>query len=206
MAKIHYDKDADLALIRARRSPSSATARRATRTRSTCSDSGVDVRVGLPTARKSRGQGRGRRARPSSSVAEAAALGRRHHDAGARHRRSPRSTSEHIAPHLTAGKTLMFAHGFNIRFGTIAPPTDVDVAHDRAQGARPPRARDVRGRRRHAGAVAVHQDATRPGARRWRWRTRKAHRRAPAPASSRPPSPRRPRPTCSASRPCCAAA
>ena len=33
-----------------------------------------------------------------------------------------------IAPHMTAGKTLMFAHGFNIHFGSIAPPTDVDVA------------------------------------------------------------------------------
>ena len=34
---------------------------------------------------------------------------------------------EAIAPHLTAGKMLMFAHGFNIRFGTIKPPADVDV-------------------------------------------------------------------------------
>jgi ketol-acid reductoisomerase len=33
-----------------------------------------------------------------------------------------------IAPHLTAGKTLMFAHGFNIRFGTITPPANVDVS------------------------------------------------------------------------------
>jgi ketol-acid reductoisomerase len=32
-----------------------------------------------------------------------------------------------IAPHLTAGKTLMFAHGFNIHFGQIVPPADVDV-------------------------------------------------------------------------------
>jgi len=29
---------------------------------------------------------------------------------------------------LKAGKTLMFAHGFNIRFGTITPPKDVDVS------------------------------------------------------------------------------
>ncbi len=32
-----------------------------------------------------------------------------------------------IAPGLTAGKTLMFAHGFNIHFGFIKPPADVDV-------------------------------------------------------------------------------
>ena len=33
-----------------------------------------------------------------------------------------------IAPHMTAGKTLMFAHGFNIHFKQIAPPTDIDVS------------------------------------------------------------------------------
>jgi len=33
-----------------------------------------------------------------------------------------------IAPHMTAGKTLMFAHGFNIHFQQIAPPKDVDVS------------------------------------------------------------------------------
>src|ERR671910_627988 len=33
-----------------------------------------------------------------------------------------------IAPNLTDGKTLMFAHGFNIRFGTIQPPVGVDVS------------------------------------------------------------------------------
>jgi ketol-acid reductoisomerase len=33
-----------------------------------------------------------------------------------------------IAPHLTAGKTLMFAHGFNIHFGQIHAPANVDVS------------------------------------------------------------------------------
>ena len=32
-----------------------------------------------------------------------------------------------IEPNLTAGKTLAFAHGFNIHFGQIVPPKDVDV-------------------------------------------------------------------------------
>jgi ketol-acid reductoisomerase len=35
---------------------------------------------------------------------------------------------ESIAPYLSAGKTLMFAHGFNIHFGQIVPPADVDVS------------------------------------------------------------------------------
>src|SRR5271165_386825 len=34
---------------------------------------------------------------------------------------------EEIAPHMTGGKTLMFAHGFNIHFGFIKPSQDVDV-------------------------------------------------------------------------------
>jgi ketol-acid reductoisomerase len=33
-----------------------------------------------------------------------------------------------IAPHMTPGKTLMFAHGFNIHFKQIAPPPGVDVS------------------------------------------------------------------------------
>ncbi len=35
---------------------------------------------------------------------------------------------EEIEPNLSAGKTLMFAHGFNIRYGTITPPANVDVS------------------------------------------------------------------------------
>jgi len=34
---------------------------------------------------------------------------------------------ESIEPNLTAGKMLMFAHGFNIHFNQIIPPKDVDV-------------------------------------------------------------------------------
>ena len=66
-----------------------------------------------------------------------------------------------IEPHLTAGKTLMFAHGFNIHFEFITPPEDVDVTHDRAQGSGPSRARTVH-RRAWAfpALVAVHQDAS----------------------------------------------
>src|SRR5882762_1651721 len=35
--------------------------------------------------------------------------------------------AQEIAPYMTKGKTLMFAHGFNIHFGQIKPPADVDV-------------------------------------------------------------------------------
>ena len=57
-----------------------------------------------------------------------------------------------IAPHLTAGKTLMFAHGFNIHFGQITPPDGCRCFHDRAQGSGPSRARAVHRRRGRSGA------------------------------------------------------
>ncbi len=39
----------------------------------------------------------------------------------------PKTYQESIAPHLTAGKALAFGHGFNVHFGRIKPPQDVDV-------------------------------------------------------------------------------
>jgi ketol-acid reductoisomerase len=33
-----------------------------------------------------------------------------------------------VAPHMKKGKTLMFAHGFNIHFNEIKPPADIDVS------------------------------------------------------------------------------
>jgi ketol-acid reductoisomerase len=39
----------------------------------------------------------------------------------------PELFTQQIAPHLAPGKMLMFAHGFNIRFGTVKPSKDIDV-------------------------------------------------------------------------------
>lgn len=65
-----------------------------------------------------------------------------------------------IAPHLTAGKCLLFAHGFNIRFNLINPPADVDVAMVAPKGP----GHLVRRTYTEGGGVpaliAVHQDAT----------------------------------------------
>jgi ketol-acid reductoisomerase len=67
---------------------------------------------------------------------------------------------QEIAPHLSAGKMLMFAHGFNIRFGTIHPPKNVDVTMiaPKAPGHRV-REVFVEGGGTPA-LLAVHQDAT----------------------------------------------
>src|SRR5258707_260253 len=65
-----------------------------------------------------------------------------------------------IGPHITAGKTLMFAHGFNIRYGQIVPPAGVDVSMI-APKAPGHRVREVFTQGGGVPAlVAVHQDAT----------------------------------------------
>ena len=65
-----------------------------------------------------------------------------------------------IAPNLTAGKTLLFTHGFNIHFGTITPPADVNVIMVAPKGP----GHTVRWEYERGGGVpalmAVHQDAT----------------------------------------------
>ncbi|MBI2873245.1 MAG: ketol-acid reductoisomerase [Chloroflexi bacterium] len=67
---------------------------------------------------------------------------------------------ESIQPHLNAGKTLMFAHGFNIHYKQIVPPANVDVSMiaPKAPGHRM-REIFVEGNGVPA-LVAVHQDAS----------------------------------------------
>jgi ketol-acid reductoisomerase len=65
-----------------------------------------------------------------------------------------------IAPHMTPGKTLMFAHGFNIHFQQIAPPVGVDVSMV-APKAPGHRVRELYTEGVGVPAlVAVHQDAS----------------------------------------------
>ena len=65
-----------------------------------------------------------------------------------------------IAPHLTKGKTLMFAHGFSIHFNVIKPPADVDVSMI-APKAPGHRMREVFTEGSGVpGLLAVHQDAS----------------------------------------------
>ena len=65
-----------------------------------------------------------------------------------------------IAPYLTAGKALAFAHGFNILYGRVVPPADVDVFMVAPKGpGHTVRSQYTAGRGVPA-LVAVHQDAT----------------------------------------------
>ncbi|HEX5635152.1 MAG TPA: ketol-acid reductoisomerase [Gemmatimonadales bacterium] len=67
---------------------------------------------------------------------------------------------EGIAPGLRKGKTLLFAHGFNIHFGEIVPPKDVDVAMIAPKSPGHLVRSEFEGGRGVPGLVAVHQDAS----------------------------------------------
>ena len=126
MATIYYDHDADLSLIQTKKVAIIGYGSQGHAHALNLKDSGVDVAVGLADGSK------------SSAKAQAAGLSVKSVAEAAKwadvimmlvpDTTTPKVYRESIAPHLTAGKTLMFAHGFNIRFGTVTPPKDVDVS------------------------------------------------------------------------------
>ena len=65
-----------------------------------------------------------------------------------------------IEPNLTAGKMLMFAHGFNIHFNQIIPPKDVDVTMIAPKGPGHTVRSEYQAGKGVPCLVAVHQDAT----------------------------------------------
>ncbi|HUK23368.1 MAG TPA: ketol-acid reductoisomerase [Terriglobales bacterium] len=126
MAKLYHDDDADLSLIQKKKVAIIGYGSQGHAHALNLKDSGVDVRVGLHESSKSRGKAQAA-GLTVTSVPEAAAW------ADVIMILIPDTTQPEvyqrdIAPHLSAGKTLMFAHGFNIRFGTITPPKGVDVS------------------------------------------------------------------------------
>lgn len=67
---------------------------------------------------------------------------------------------EGIAPYMTEGKSLVFAHGFNIHFGQIVPPKDVDVWMIAPKGpGHTVRSQFLEGKGVPC-LIAIHQDAT----------------------------------------------
>jgi ketol-acid reductoisomerase len=126
MATIFYDKDADLSLIKAKKVGIIGYGSQGHAHALNLHDSGVEVQVGLHPGSKSKAK------------AEAAGLkvGKNADVAAwadvimilAPDTKQPKLYQEDIEPHLKAGKTLMFGHGFNIRFETIKPPADVDIS------------------------------------------------------------------------------
>ncbi len=68
--------------------------------------------------------------------------------------------NESIAPNLKAGKSLVFAHGFNIHFGCIQPPADVNVFMVAPKGPGHTVRSQFQEGRGVPCLIAVHQDAT----------------------------------------------
>ena len=65
-----------------------------------------------------------------------------------------------VAPALAPGKTLMFAHGFNIHFGEIVPPAGVDVSMIAPKSPGHLVRSEYQAGRGVPGLVAIHQDAS----------------------------------------------
>src|ERR671911_1727947 len=158
MATIYYDKDADLSLIRSKKVAVIGYGSQGHAHALNLKDSGVTVAVGLPETSRSRAKATAA-GLTVKTVADAAGW------ADVIMVLVPDTTQaslyrDAIAPNLTDGKTLMFAHGFNIRFGTIAPPAGVDVSMiaPKSPGHRV-RELYVEGGGTPA-LLAVHQDAT----------------------------------------------
>jgi ketol-acid reductoisomerase len=89
-------------------------------------DSGLHVVVGLPAGSKSAAKAKAA-GLEVLSVSEAAHIADTIMILAPDHLQGDTYRND-IAPHMKKGKTLMFAHGFNIHFNEIKPPADVDVS------------------------------------------------------------------------------
>ncbi len=158
MANIYYDNDADLTLLNGKKIAIIGYGSQGHAHALNLKDSGCDVVVGLREGSKSCSKAE-EAGLTVLSVAEASAAA----DIImilVPDPVQPDLYKQDIAPHLSPGKTLMFAHGFNIRFYQIVPPPDVDVSMI-APKAPGHRMREVY---MESGGVpallAVHQDAS----------------------------------------------
>ena len=126
MAKLYYESDADPSLIQGRKVAVIGYGSQGHAHALNLAESGVDVRVGLRSGSASTQKATEAGLRVLS-VADASA------EADLIMILLPDTEQKsvydaEIAPHLSEGDAILFAHGFNIRFGQIVPPPGVDVA------------------------------------------------------------------------------
>lgn len=158
MATIFYDKDANPELIQSKKVAVIGFGSQGHAHALNLKESGVDVTVGLRPGSKNwaKAEAAGLKVVPVAAAAQwADVIMMLAPDTS-----QPAIYTESVEPYLTDGKTLMFAHGFNIRYGTITPPANVDVTMvaPKAPGHR------VRETYTEGGGtpclIAVHQDAS----------------------------------------------
>src|SRR5258708_22224172 len=158
MARIYYDRDADLGALSGRRVAVLGYGSQGHAHALNLRDSGVAVTVGLPAGSRSRARAAAEGLTvktPGEAAEEADIVMILTPDTG-----QARLFNEEVRPHLGPGDTLMFAHGVNIRFGTIEAPPGVDVSMI-APKAPGHRVREVfREGQGTPALLAVHRDAT----------------------------------------------
>jgi ketol-acid reductoisomerase len=158
MATLYYESDADPSLIAGRKVAILGYGSQGHAHALNLMESGVDVRVALREGSASRRKAEEAGLRVTSladAAAEADVIMILLPDT-----EQKAAYDEFVAPHLSDGDMLMFAHGFNIRFGQIVPPAGVDVTMVAPKGP----GHLVRRTYTEGGGVpslvAVHQDAT----------------------------------------------
>ncbi|MFU8891845.1 MAG: ketol-acid reductoisomerase [Anaerosomatales bacterium] len=125
MANVYYEKDCDLSLITDRKIAVIGYGSQGHAHALNLHDSGCDVRVGLRTSSASwdKVKADGLKVMTPREAAQ---------EADIIMMLTPDETQAHtyyaeIHESMSAGKVLAFAHGFNIHYGQIEPPADVDV-------------------------------------------------------------------------------
>jgi ketol-acid reductoisomerase len=125
MANRFYEKDGDLSLLKGKTIAIIGYGSQGHAHAMNLRDSGLNVVVGLPETSKSRAKAEAAGLKVTTTADAAKAgdvvmiLVPDHIQADLFH--------YDVAPHLAPGKTLMFAHGFNIHYGQIKAPEGVDV-------------------------------------------------------------------------------
>ncbi|MFZ0324896.1 MAG: ketol-acid reductoisomerase [Actinomycetes bacterium] len=158
MAELFYDDGADLSIIQGKKVAVIGYGSQGHAHAQNLRDSGVDVRVGLKEGSASRAKAESdglRVVTPAEAATEADVIMILAPD------HVQRSLySADIEPNLVPGNALFFGHGFNIRFGYIKPPADVDVCMVAPKGPGHLVRREYATGRGVPVIVAVEQDPT----------------------------------------------
>ena len=158
MAKIYYQSDCNLSVLKGKTVAIIGYGSQGHAHALNLKDSGVDVVVGLYEGSKSwaKAEAQGLRVMTSAEAAKAADIIM----ILINDEKQAALYKESIEPNLTEGKTLAFAHGFNIHFGCIKPPKNVNVIMIAPKGPGHTVRSEYQAGKGVPCLIAVEQDAT----------------------------------------------